>query len=181
MRSGTCSAIPFAPALALSDKTATPGAETSIPIPKFEKAARTSSGSVAATASTSFRFAGEMIATFDVEPLTEKLPYFITVGDSTTPPPTTTGPQIFNGEVFSDAAGLVGIELFGQELPFDITSLTVNGIVVTDVFIFADPEDVGMSAARACGECYAAAGRDVTILSPPDPRRDWNDVLRRSA
>jgi hypothetical protein len=34
-----------------------------MPIPKFEKGARTSSGSVAATARTSSRFAGEKLAT----------------------------------------------------------------------------------------------------------------------
>jgi len=52
---------------------------------------------------------------------------------------------------------------------------------IESLTIFADPEDVGMNAARACGERYAASGRDVTIVAPPDPRRDWNDVLRRAA
>ena len=52
---------------------------------------------------------------------------------------------------------------------------------IESLTIFADPEDVGMNAARACGERYADAGRDVTILSPPDTRRDWNDVMRGAA
>ncbi len=40
-----------------------PGAERSIPMPKFEKPARTSSALVAATASTTSRLAGENAAT----------------------------------------------------------------------------------------------------------------------
>ena len=52
---------------------------------------------------------------------------------------------------------------------------------IESLTIFADPENAGMNAARACGERYATAGRDVNIVAPPGPRRDWNDVLRRAA
>jgi hypothetical protein len=46
--------------------------------------------------------------------------------------------------------------------------------------VFADADDPGMDAARACCNRHAEAGREATILSPP--RGDWDDALpRRSA
>ena len=52
---------------------------------------------------------------------------------------------------------------------------------IESLTIFADPEQIGMNAARACGRRWADAGRDVTIVAPPDPRQAWSDVLRRAA
>jgi len=47
--------------------------------------------------------------------------------------------------------------------------------------IFADPEQVGMDAARSCARRWSDAGKEVTIAAPPDVQRDWNDELRRAA
>ncbi len=47
--------------------------------------------------------------------------------------------------------------------------------------IFADPEQVGMDAARACARRWADADKEVTIAAPPEIERDWNEELRRTA
>ena len=44
--------------------------------------------------------------------------------------------------------------------------------------VFADNDVAGMEAARACGERWAAAGREATIAAPPASQTDWNDRLR---
>jgi putative DNA primase/helicase len=41
--------------------------------------------------------------------------------------------------------------------------------------IFADHDEVGLSAARMCKRRYKAAGIDVEIRYPPEPQSDWND------
>jgi putative DNA primase/helicase len=43
------------------------------------------------------------------------------------------------------------------------------------VRIFADHDEVGLSAARMCKRRYKAAGIDVEIRYPPEPQSDWND------
>lgn len=44
--------------------------------------------------------------------------------------------------------------------------------------IFADPEPVGMNAARACARRWQFAGTDVT-LARPHGDADWNEAVRR--
>jgi hypothetical protein len=41
--------------------------------------------------------------------------------------------------------------------------------------IFADHDEVGLSAARMCKRRYKAAGIEVEIRHPPEPQSDWND------
>ena len=43
--------------------------------------------------------------------------------------------------------------------------------------IFADHDEAGLSAARACKRRYEAAGTVVEIRYPPEPQSDWNDFL----
>ena len=47
--------------------------------------------------------------------------------------------------------------------------------------IFADPEQVGMDAARSCARRWSDAGKEVKIAAPHDVQRDWNDKLWRAA
>jgi putative DNA primase/helicase len=46
--------------------------------------------------------------------------------------------------------------------------------------IFADHDEAGISAARACKGRYEKAGIEVEIRYPPEPRSDWNDYHMRS-
>jgi hypothetical protein len=52
---------------------------------------------------------------------------------------------------------------------------------VQSLTIFADPEQVGMAAARECAQRWADTGKEATIVSPPRSDRDWNDELRGAA
>ena len=47
--------------------------------------------------------------------------------------------------------------------------------------IFADADDAGMAAARACGRRWADAGRGAQIFKPPTAGADWNDICVRAA
>lgn len=47
--------------------------------------------------------------------------------------------------------------------------------------IAADHDDAGIAAAHACGERWAAAGREVRIVMPEHQKADLNDVARRVA
>jgi hypothetical protein len=43
--------------------------------------------------------------------------------------------------------------------------------------IFADHDEPGLKAARACAERWGAAGKTGRIVHPKQPGSDWNDVL----
>jgi putative DNA primase/helicase len=45
--------------------------------------------------------------------------------------------------------------------------------------IFADYDEVGLSAARMCKRRYKAAGIEVEIRYPPEPQSDWNDFYSK--
>ncbi|MCX7370988.1 MAG: toprim domain-containing protein [Alphaproteobacteria bacterium] len=47
--------------------------------------------------------------------------------------------------------------------------------------VFADPDGPGLTAARACCERWAAAGREARILAPPAGAGDFNDLARERA
>ena len=47
---------------------------------------------------------------------------------------------------------------------------------VESLTIFADHDDVGIKAARACGRRWADAGLDARVLRPPAIGADWNDM-----
>jgi putative DNA primase/helicase len=49
---------------------------------------------------------------------------------------------------------------------------------ISRLVVFADNDDAGLSAARACGLRYSRAGIDVEIRYPPVPGSDWNDFLQ---
>jgi putative DNA primase/helicase len=49
---------------------------------------------------------------------------------------------------------------------------------ISRLIVFADNDDAGLSAARACGLRYSKAGIDVEIRYPPVPGSDWNDFLQ---
>lgn len=51
----------------------------------------------------------------------------------------------------------------------------ING--VKRLYIFADHDQAGLSAAHRCGERYSAAGVHVSIQYPKQLGHDWNDVL----
>jgi hypothetical protein len=53
----------------------------------------------------------------------------------------------------------------------------LRGITLT---IFADADEAGRTAARACAQRWADAGREVVIRTPCDTGTDWND-LREAA
>lgn len=44
--------------------------------------------------------------------------------------------------------------------------------------LFADMDSAGMTAARACGQRWAAAGREARLLAPPSG--DWDNALPRT-
>jgi hypothetical protein len=44
------------------------------------------------------------------------------------------------------------------------------------ITIFADSDEVGLAAARACSARWTAAGREARILRPPMAGADWNDM-----
>lgn len=46
--------------------------------------------------------------------------------------------------------------------------------------IFSDYDDVGLTAARSCGERWVEAGRSVIVARPEHLRTDWNDVVKES-
>jgi hypothetical protein len=50
---------------------------------------------------------------------------------------------------------------------------------VRDVFIAADPDDVGMDAAQTAARRWHAEGRIVRIVRPPG-ELDFNDLVRRA-
>lgn len=44
--------------------------------------------------------------------------------------------------------------------------------------VFADADDAGVKAARACQARWTDAGKECTIILPPADGQDWNDVMR---
>jgi phage/plasmid primase-like uncharacterized protein len=50
---------------------------------------------------------------------------------------------------------------------------------VREVFIAADPDDVGMDAAQIAARRWHAEGRIVRIVKPPEGQ-DFNDLARRA-
>jgi putative DNA primase/helicase len=48
---------------------------------------------------------------------------------------------------------------------------------ISRLFVFADHDKAGRSAARVCKRRYEAAGAEVEIRYPPEPQTDWNDYL----
>jgi hypothetical protein len=48
---------------------------------------------------------------------------------------------------------------------------------LTFLRIFADHDEAGLTAARACKRRYEAVGIEVEIRYPPEPNSDWNDFL----
>jgi putative DNA primase/helicase len=48
---------------------------------------------------------------------------------------------------------------------------------LTFLRIFADHDEAGLTAARACKRRYEAARIQVEIRYPPQPQSDWNDFL----
>ncbi|WP_299436788.1 toprim domain-containing protein [uncultured Rhodospira sp.] len=53
----------------------------------------------------------------------------------------------------------------------------LSGIEALTIFADHDRSGAGLDAARACGERWADAGREVTITAPPTCGHDWNDAL----
>jgi phage/plasmid primase-like uncharacterized protein len=47
--------------------------------------------------------------------------------------------------------------------------------------IFADHDDAGQTAARACAVNWTAGGRQVAIRTPSRPGADWNDAILEAA
>lgn len=47
--------------------------------------------------------------------------------------------------------------------------------------IFADYDDVGLTAARSCGARWNEAGRTVIVAHPHHIKTDWNDVIVRES
>ena len=52
----------------------------------------------------------------------------------------------------------------------------LNGIEA--LTIFADHDDAGLKAARACAGCWIDAGKGVMVRKPAKAGTDWNDVAR---
>jgi hypothetical protein len=52
------------------------------------------------------------------------------------------------------------------------------GIEALTVLVDADHSEAGQNAARACAERWAAARREVTLLTPRDVGIDFNDLVR---
>jgi hypothetical protein len=50
---------------------------------------------------------------------------------------------------------------------------------ISRLIVFADNDDVGLSAARSCGHRYSASGIEVEVRYPPTPGSDWNDFLQK--
>ena len=64
-------------------------------------------------------------------------------------------------------------------------ALSANGIRdfpvlngVEALTIFADHDDAGLKAARACAARWAGAGKEVIVRKPAKAGADWNDVAR---
>jgi putative DNA primase/helicase len=55
------------------------------------------------------------------------------------------------------------------------------GIEALTIFADADKNGVGQEVARACARRWAGAGREATVILPPDDGSDWNDVGRAAA
>jgi putative DNA primase/helicase len=49
---------------------------------------------------------------------------------------------------------------------------------VKQLFIFADHDEAGLTAARQCAIRYSNSGVPTTIRHPPTPNADYNDVLK---